>query len=302
MHINGAVAALITPYAPSGGIDPGAVRSLADFQIAQGLSGFLLAGSTGEGLLLTMEERMRLTEAAVAAVDGRARVIVHVGAPATRDCLTLARHAAASGADAVAAIPPIYYHNSRASVVGYYRQLAEAVPIPAYAYHIPSATGVPLYRDVVRDLAPIPNLAGLKFTDTNLDELHYLKTEITPRLNVVFGNDETLAAGLLLGADGGVGSTYNVMPGVYAAICAAAAAGGWDEARRLQYQATRIINVLKRFGVFPSIKAILGRAGFTVGACRQPIEPLQGDPAALFAALRAAGYDQMHGVARPGDA
>ena len=300
MYLTGAIAALVTPYDAQDRIDPGAVRALVDFQIAQGLKGFLLAGSTGEGLLLGLDERMRLTESAVRAVARRVPAIVHVGAPATRDALTLARHAAQSGADAVAAIPPIYYRGGPEDVVRYYRALAEAVPVPVYAYHIPSATGVPLYRDIVGALAPIPNLAGLKFTDTNLDELHYLKREIQPQLNVVYGSDETLAAGLLMGADGGVGSTYNVMPGVYAAICAHAEAGRWQEAQGLQFQTTRVINVLKRFGVFPSLKAVLNRAGFSVGTCRAPVEPLRGHPEALFEALRAVGYDELAGVALPG--
>ena len=300
MHLTGALAALVTPYDAAGRVDPAALRALVDFQIAQGLRGFLLAGSTGEGLLLDVQERRTLAEAAVRAVDRRVPVIVHVGAPATDDALHLARHAAQAGADAVASIPPIYYRGGRDDVVRYYRELAEAVAVPVYAYHIPSATGVHLYRDVMRALAPLPNLAGLKFTDTNLDELHYLKTEIRPQLNVVYGSDETLAAGLLMGADGGVGSTYNIMPGVYAAICAHAEAGRWDEARRLQHQAARVIDVLKGFGVFPALKAVLNRAGFAVGGCRAPIEPLRAAPDTLVQALRQVGYEELPGVVLPG--
>ena len=300
MHLTGALAALVTPYDAAGRLDPAVLRTLVDFQIARGLRGFLLAGSTGEGLLLNLQERRALAEAAVRAVDRRVPLIVHVGAPATQDALDLARHAAQVGADAVASIPPIYYRGGREDVVRYYRELAEAVAVPVYAYHIPSATGVPLYREIMRELAPIPNLAGLKFTDTNLDELHYLKTEIRPQLNVVYGSDETLAAGLLMGADGGVGSTYNIMPGVYAAICAGAEGGQWDEARRLQHGATRVIHVLKRFGVFPALKAVLNRSGFAVGACRAPIEPLRGSPEALMEALRQVGYDELPGVVLPG--
>ena len=300
MHLAGAIVALMTPYDHMDRIDAGAVAALTDFQIERGVKGFLLAGTTGEGLLLTMEERMQLAEATVRSVGRRVPVIVHVGAPATRDALRLARHAMNAGADAVASIPPIYYRGTAADVVAFYRELAESVSIPLYAYHIPSATGVFLYRDVVRSLADIPNIAGLKFSDTNLDELHYLKTQIRPEFNVVYGSDETLAAGLLMGADGGIGSTYNVMPGVYAGICALAEEGRWQEARALQWRATRVINVLKRFGVLPSLKALLQRAGLAAGTCRAPIEPLQGAPADLFEALRAAGYDELPGIAHPG--
>jgi N-acetylneuraminate lyase len=300
MRLSGPVSALLTPYDHRDRIDEGAVAALVDFELDRGVTGFLLGGTTGEGLLLALEERMQLADAVLRAVDRRTPVIVHVGATATRDAIRLARHAVDAGADAVASIPPIYYRGTASDVVTFYRGLAESVSIPVYAYHIPSTTGVFLYRDIVSGLATIPNVVGIKFSDTNLDELHYLKTEIRPQLNVVYGNDETLAAGLLMGADGGIGSTYNVMPGVYAAICGHAAAGRWEEARALQWRATRVINVLKRFGLLPALKAVLGRAGFAVGACRGPVEPLRGAPADLFEALHAAGYAALPGVALPG--
>lgn len=292
IKLKGVFSAIITPYNESGDIDTGSFRELIQYQLSEGISGFLVGGSTGEGLLLSIEERKLLTETAVKSAGGEGSVIIHVGAISTNDCLALTKHAQDVGADAVAAIPPIYFSTNQESIVDHYISIADATDLPVYAYHIPSATHVNLYRDIMSKLAEVPNIVGMKYTDPNLDEMHYMATQISPSLNVLYGRDEMLLAGLMMGADGGVGSTYNVMPGAYAAICELSERGEWEEAKKIQFRVCQVIEALKKYGVFPSLKAILEDAGFQTGECRKPTLPLKGKKTDLLADLSQHEYSR----------
>jgi len=295
-EIKGAFSAIITPYSQNGEIDTGSLGSIVAYQLSEGLAGFFVAGTTGEGLLLDTDERCRVTDAVVESTGDKGVVIIHVGAMALRDVLKLAKHAESAGADAIAAIPPIYFRSSSENVVNYYREIAGVTELPVYGYHIPSLTGVSLYREIMEGLKDVPNIAGMKYTDSNLDEMQYMLVNMEPGLNILYGRDQMLVAGLLMGAKGGIGSTYNIMPRVYADICNLAEQGEWGKARQLQFAANRVIDVLVGFGVMPALKVILEDAGFQTGNCRKPVEPLKGTRSELFEALKRAGYYDLPGV------
>ena len=226
-RFHGVYPALVTPVDDRGNIRTGALRDLMEWHLEVGVDGFYIAGGTGEGLLLTQDQRRALTEATVRAADGRAPIIVHVGHVSTRAAVDLARHAASAGADAVSAIPPIYYGTDPASIVGHYTAIASATPLPLIVYHIPAATHSRMTVGLMTELLRLPTVKGIKFSDYN----HFLMRQIGllgSDLLVYSGNDEVFLSGLVMGAKGGIGLTYNFMPQLFVGIYQAFHAGDLD--------------------------------------------------------------------------
>ena len=134
--IRGLIPPAITPFTSDGGIDPAAIRALADFW-APRVDALFICGTYGSGPMSTPEQRCRAAELYLEAIAGRIPVIVHVGAASTYTAVHLARHAQSQGAQAVAAVPPFYYEHSESSIVDYYKRIRDAVDITFYAYNNP---------------------------------------------------------------------------------------------------------------------------------------------------------------------
>jgi N-acetylneuraminate lyase len=272
---SGVIPALLTPLSDQDLVDTGTLRDLVEFLLGRGVDGFYVCGSTGEGLLLTEEERCQVVEAVVSQVRNRVPVIVHVGAPATSVSQRLARHARETGADAVASIPPIYYAVGRAEIETHYRRIAEACGLPLYLYNIPNATQVSLEGRLICDLVKDGIAQGLKYT--SYDQLNFREVIefCGDAINVLAGPDEMLLPFLVMGAHGGIGTTYNLVPELFVDMYAAWAAGELQKAQQLQYQIDRIILVLRKFSIIPAVKAALRLRGLDCGGPRAPLLPLR---------------------------
>ncbi len=275
----GVMPALVTPFTPERKLIPGAVRALMDFELSRGVRGFYINGSTGEGPVLSRSLRMAMTDAAVEAAAGRGVVIDHVGAPDFEDALALAENARNSGVDAVSSlVPNFYYANTEDEIVDYYKRIAAAAEKPLLVYATPMITG-----DVVAlmsRLLQIDGVIGCKFTRYNYYEMSLVKMLDHGNVNVINGPDEMLLAGLSMGADGGIGSTYNIMPERFAALYDAFRAGDLRKAREIQYGINRVIRVLIRHGkgnVVKTVKETLLLMGFDAGYAAAPAAPF--DPA-----------------------
>ncbi len=271
---SGVFPALVTPLSEEASVDTQALAGLTEFLLGHGVDGFYLCGSTGEGLLLSEEERRLVVETVVRQVRGRVPVVVHVGALATPVCERLAAHAHAAGADAVAAIPPFYYAVGRAGIEGHYRRIAAAAGLPLYVYSIPNATHVILPADLIRDLLLDGVIHGVKYT--SYDQLGFREIIETcgDGLNLMAGPDEMLLSFLLMGAHGGIGTTYNLVPELFVSLYAAWSAGALAEAQAIQYQIDRLILILREFGVVPAVKAAMRLRGIDCGRPRAPLVPL----------------------------
>jgi N-acetylneuraminate lyase len=274
--VGGIIPALVTPFVTGGGVDLQAMSRLIGRLLDQGVGGFYLCGSTAECHLMSPEERKRVVEAAAKVVDGRVPLIIHVGTISTDIATDLARHAAASGADYVSAIPPFYYKFSLEEIKDYYRAIADAAGVPLFIYNFPALTGVAIGADNAADLLGDERVAGVKHTSQDLFQLQQMKSRF-PQLILLNGFDEALLGGLSMGADGAIGSTYNFMAPRYIRLLAAFRAGDLPLASKLQAEANAIIKVLLDVGVYPGIKHILKRQGFDVGECRRPFRPLTAD-------------------------
>ncbi len=269
----GVFSAMVTPFASDGAPDLGALAQLAEFQIAQGIQGFYVGGSTGEAFLQSPAERMQVLTELARVANSRVRLIAHVGAIATDEAIAIAGVAADSGYDAISAIPPFYYDFSPAEISAHYHALAEATPLPLVIYNFPAKSARPLSTTDLLGLLAHPKIVGVKHTSQNLYQLERLK-QAAPEAVIYNGFDEMFVGGLAMGADGGIGTTFNVMGRWFVQMREAVAVGDLALARALQSRANEVIDVLIDVGVFPGTKAMLKLLGVDCGVCRRPFAAL----------------------------
>ena len=209
--IHGALAAALTPLRDGGSsLDEEAFEPYFSFLAEGGLDGVLAMGTTGEGLLFSLDERRRITDLCLAA-RGRLQVAVHCGAQTTADTVALAKHAAAAGADAVAVIGPPYFRLDGEALFEHFRLAAAAcAPTPFYLYEFEAASGYAIPLEVVNRLREAaPNLAGLKVSDSPFEQVAPYLVE---GLDVFVGAEALLAEGLAAGAAGAVSGLAAAFP------------------------------------------------------------------------------------------
>ena len=280
-RFSGILPAAVTPLR-DGCFWPEAFERLLRHIYDAGSDGVYVCGQTGEGLLLPAAERMRAVEAAVRLSPPAKTVIAHIGAYSTGEAIALARHAARAGAHAVSSLPPLGGH-SFAEIRNYYQALAAAAQVPLFIYYFPDLCPAIADTAQILELAAIPNVAGLKFTDFNFYKLWTIRRQ---GKIVYSGRDEVLAAGLLMGADGGIGTFYNLVPDWFVEVYRCAQAGDWAGARRVQDDINELIAIVLRFPSFAAVKMLLARMGLDCGECLPPRAPLTPEQErALLAAL-----------------
>ena len=272
MHelFHGVFPALLTPFDASGAVNYDALRRLVRFNLAKGVSGFYVCGSTSEAFLLTHEERKKVLETVCAEAAGKAAVIAHVGCIGQDLALDLARHAKETGADAISSVPPFYYGFSFEEIKRYYFALAEVMPVFIYNF---SAAGVKLTTQQFMEFLSDPRFLGVKHTSSDFFMLERLKS-FRPDAVIFNGYDEMFLSGLAAGADGGIGSTYNFMAEKYIAIEKAFRAGDLAAAQAEQKRANAVISVLLQGGIMAGCKALCRHLGLDLGECRKPFSPL----------------------------
>jgi N-acetylneuraminate lyase len=264
-------------YDERGDISPAAAKKLTRFLAEKGVNGVYVGGSTGEGFLQSVEERKRILEAVKEEAPAGFTVIAQVGAISTRDSIELAVHADSVGVDAISAVPPFYYKVSESGAERHWRSIMEATGIPFIIYHIPSATGFSLTTGLLRKMLQYEQVIGVKITTPSSYELQQFKAIGGERFVVFNGPDEQYLAGRIMGADGGIGGTYGVMPELFVHIERCYNEGNIAEARRWQFTVNDIISDLLGLPIYGAIKEVLKMRGIDTGAPRPPIEPL--DPA-----------------------
>lgn len=257
--IDGIYPAIVTPLTGEGRIATDVAEKLAARLLSAGVDGLYAAGSTGEGMRMTLENRKVLVEALMKNLPSEKKLIVHVGANNPEDAFRLADHAAQVGAHAISSLPP---RGSFNDVHSYYERLAKQSSLPLIVYYFPEACPDAFTRpeELVR-AAAIENVMGVKFTDYNL----YLLAQLSKSKIVFNGRDEVLAAGLLMGARGGIGSTYNLLPELYVALYRHALHQEWEQAAKLQRIVNEAIAVLVKYPFIGALKAALAEQGFECG-------------------------------------
>ncbi|NOZ32267.1 MAG: dihydrodipicolinate synthase family protein [Alphaproteobacteria bacterium] len=266
----GVVPALITPFDETERFDEARLRSCINFLIARNIDGLYTTGSTGEAFLMSHEERKRVVEVVADEVAGRIPVIAHVGAIGTHLSVDLAEHAQGCGVDGLSAVPPFYWKFTPDQVFDYYNDLTGATDLPMIVYNLPLA-GL-LGFDQIERLAGISGVKGIKYTAPTHAEIMRIKHEIGADFLVFSGADEMAMSGLGFGADGLIGSFYNMMPEVFIALNRAMAEGDLKTARRLQETANTIIFFALARSPTAVIKRAMAWQGADAGYCRKPFE------------------------------
>ena len=291
-ELKGIYPAIVTPFDRQGAYDAVAMRRMVRHQLAAKVHGFYVCGGTGEGMLLTVEERKAALETVLDEVGGRAGVIAHVGAFQTPDTMILARHACGVGADAIAAIPPAYFYlPDELGIIQYYTALSDASSLPILAYNIPHRTGVKMSVELLDQLLELPNIVGMKESS---GDLYYLSQFfVGGRKPLVFqGEDGATLAGLLMGACGGIGGSYSIMPHLFVKLWDAFQAKEMDAAAQIQLRINELINAVAGYGnIFSAVKQVLAWMGMECGTGRMPNRPLTDDEtAALRKSLEEVGF------------
>lgn len=276
-HLQGLIAAPFTPMHPDGSLHLELIPSYYNLLKTNGNTGAFICGSTGEGVSLTPEEKKQVAEAWAEATKGDDdfKVITLVGGTCLQDAIDLSRHAQSVGLYAVSFTAPSYFKPASVQVLAECcKAVADAVPQMAfYYYHIPVLTGVGFQMiDLLKEVeGSIPNFAGIKYTHEDfMDFLSCLRFG-NGKYDMLWGRDENLLSALVLGAKGGVGSTYNYAAPLYTSLIEAFEQGDLEKAQSLQQQSIDMIRLLGKYGGIATGKAYMKVIGLDCGAFRLPV-------------------------------
>ena len=214
--IKGVIPAMLSFFDREENLDLQCTERMVDFMIDHGADGFYLTGSTGACFTMTAEERNQVVDTVIKRVNGRVPIIVHVGDIGTKKSIELAQYAYEAGADAISSVPPFYWKFSKEDIYRYYKDIAEATPLPMVVYNIQLAGLMDM--DLLLKLTALPHVEGLKYTARSHDEMGYLKEKLGKDFMIYSGCDEMAFSGLCAGADGIIGSFYNLFPDLYQKI------------------------------------------------------------------------------------
>ncbi len=270
---SGIFPALLTPYDKNDRVNEDVLGGLVEYNLKKGVRGFYVDGSTAEAFLLSDEERRQILKVVADASKGKATLIAHIGAISTKQAISLAEYAADLGYDAISSVAPFYYKFSFAEIKKYYFDIVNAVNLPMLVYNFPAFSGVNLTVDNVSEFLSDDRFIGIKHTSQDYFALRQFKTAFPDKI-IYNGYDETFLAGLSLGADGAIGSTFNFMAEKFVSLYNLFLDGKLTEAIELQKTIDVIIAALCRAGVMQGEKALLDELGFDFGPARAPFAPL----------------------------
>ena len=270
-------------YDDAGKISPERVRAFTEYLIGKGVNGLYVGGSSGECIYQSVAERKLLLENVMEVNRGRVTIIAHVACNNTADSRELAAHAERLGVDAIAAIPPIYFHLPPHAIAQYWNDISAAAPNTDFIiYNIPQLAGVALNSALLREMLKNPRVIGVKNSSMPVQDIEMWRDEGAIVFN---GPDEQLLSGLAAGAIGGIGGTYAAMPELYLKIYELFGRGEIAKARAIQDACCQIIYKLcaGRGNMYATIKAVLKKLGAPdLGSVRAPLCPVQPEDAAII--------------------
>ena len=262
-------------YDAEGGINPEAVRALTRRFIEKGVKGVYVGGSSDECIYQSKEERKVVLENVMAEAKGKLTVIAHVACNNTADSQELAAHAESLGVDAIASIPPIYFHLPPYAIAKYWNDISDAAPNTDFIiYNIPQLAGVALNVPLLKEMLKNPRCIGVKNSSMPTQDIQMWRDEGAIVFN---GPDEQLISGLVMGATGGIGGTYGAMPELYLKLYECVKEGRLDTALEIQNDCCRIIYKLcsGHGNMYAMIKEVLRKMGCPdCGSVRAPLAEL----------------------------
>ncbi len=267
--------ALYACYDENGKVSADRTKALTKHLMDKGVQGLYVGGSSGECIYLSKEDRKKTLEAVMEAAGGKLVIIAHVACNNTEDSRELAAHAESLGVDAIASIPPIYFHLPEHAIAKYWNDISDAAPNTDFIiYNIPQLAGTSLTLSLLREMKKNPRVIGVKNSSMPVQDIQLFRDEGVIVFN---GPDEQLISGLAMGAVGGIGGTYGAMPELYLKIFALFSERKMEEAREVQNAACRIIYKMcsAHGNMYAVIKEIIRlQGGPDVGGVKAPLADL----------------------------
>ena len=274
----GVIPAFYACYDAEGNINPEGVQALTRYFVEKGVKGVYVNGSSGECIYQSIEDRKIVLENVMEAAEGKLTVIAHVACNNTKDSMELARHAESLGVDAIAAIPPIYFHLPEYAIAQYWNDISQAAPNTDFViYNIPQLAGVALTQGLFAEMRKNPKVIGVKNSSMPVQDIQMFKQAAGEDYIIFNGPDEQFMSGRVIGAEGGIGGTYGVMPELFLKLDDYVKAGQMEAARKLQYVIDEIIYKMcsAHGNMYAVIKAILKiNEGLELGGVREPLPSL----------------------------
>ena len=274
----GVIPAFYACYDENGEISPERVRALTRYFVEKGVKGVYVNGSSGECIYQSVEDRKIVLENVMEEAKGRLTVIAHVACNNTKDSVELAKHAESLGVDAIAAIPPIYFHLPEHAIAHYWNDISDAAPNTDFViYNIPQLAGVALTMGLFEEMRKNPRVIGVKNSSMPVQDIQMFKQAAGEDYIIFNGPDEQFISGRVIGAEGGIGGTYGVMPELFLKMDELVRAGRMSEAMEIQYDVNAIIYKMcsAHGNMYDVIKAILKKnEDLDLGGVRKPLASL----------------------------
>ena len=264
----GIFTALLTPFDSNNKVNEKELEKLVKYNINMGVKGFYVGGSTAEAFFLNLNERKQIMEVVRSCAEN-CTLIAHIGSLNEGEAKEIGAYANKLGDDCVSSVAPFYYKFTFDEIKNYYIRLAEASGLPMLVYHFPAFSGVNMGVGEMSEFLTDDRFIGIKYTSNDYFTMEQCKTKFANKL-VYNGFDEMFLSGLSMGADGGIGSTYNFMADKFVKMQKLYAGNRLEEAREIQREANRIIAILCKIGVMQAEKEVLNQLGFDFGICRPP--------------------------------
>lgn len=261
-----------------GSISPQGVRALTDYFVEKGVKGVYVNGSSGECIYQSVEDKKLILENVMEQSKGRLTVIAHVACNNTADSMELARHAQSLHVDAIAAIPPIYFHLPEHAIADYWNEISAAAPDTDFViYNIPQLAGVALTMSLFAKMRENPRVIGVKNSSMPVQDIQMFKQAGGDDYVIFNGPDEQFISGRVIGAQGAIGGTYGAMPELFLKMDEYVKAGNMARACEIQYAVNEIIYKMcsAHGNMYGVIKAILKiNEGLELGGVRKPLPSL----------------------------
>ena len=275
-------------YDDNGDISKERTKAFVEFLIERGVNGLYVGGSSGECIYHSVEDRKKQLEAVMEANKGRITIIAHVACNNTKDSCELARHAESLGVDAIAAIPPIYFKLPEKAIAKYWNDISAAAPnTDFFLYNIPQLAGVALTLPLLDEMMKNPKVVGIKNSSMVIQDIQMFKRQGKlngKELMIYNGPDEQFIGGRLIGAQGGIGGTYAVMPELFVKMNEALAAGDFARAEKVQDAVCDVIYAMcsGKGNMYAVAKEVVKRrGGIDLGGVRAPLLNIEEEDNAL---------------------
>ncbi len=274
LKLRGIIPPVLTPFDERGEVDLMRLDKFAGF-LKPHVQGFYVCGSYGSGVLMSIDERKKVFEALSGYADGAFELVAHVGSTSTRDTITLAQHAEANHAVAVAAVPPFYFKYNDEALFEFFHDLIRSVSIPVYVYDNPGATGNVLSPELINRLANV-GLHGVKDSTFDISKTFQVMRKVEkPGFDAVIGSESLFLPAYMMGSRACISGLANAMPELMQKLFRAADSGDFNKAAELQKQVLLMWDIL-HFGPSTSTAyAMLQVRGIDIGYPRRPFIPAE---------------------------